>query len=171
VTWQERIQQLAQKRRGRITPREVVDDARDDASPLHPLFEWNDGIAADRYREEQARVLIGRVRIEIEVVDIGAATSCSVPDVVRRLEGGAAMCSVPALVRDMRVDSGDQGYASIGSIRRSEANAQKTMAYYLAQVDGMLVRCERLAIGLGIDADLVGARQAVARALVAVSGE
>ena len=48
---------------GPITPRSVVDAARDEASPLHGAFEWDDTEAADRYRLQQARVLIVSVRI------------------------------------------------------------------------------------------------------------
>lgn len=46
---------------GRITPEAVVEDARDPESPLHDEFEWDDSVAAEKYRLEQARRLL-RVR-------------------------------------------------------------------------------------------------------------
>ncbi len=43
---------------GRILPERVVEAARDESSPLHNQFEWNDSEAAQRYRIEQARSLL-----------------------------------------------------------------------------------------------------------------
>jgi hypothetical protein len=48
---------------GKLTPKLVVDEARDPKHPLHNRFEWDDGIAAERYREEQARGLIRLLRV------------------------------------------------------------------------------------------------------------
>lgn len=40
------------------TPQEVLEKARDENSELHKCFEWNDGIAAEKYRLQQARAII-----------------------------------------------------------------------------------------------------------------
>lgn len=48
---------------GRLTPQSVVEAARDKGNPLHPHFEWDDGIAAQHYRLEQARSVIRVVRV------------------------------------------------------------------------------------------------------------
>jgi hypothetical protein len=50
---------------GRIMVTDVVAVARDPESPLHQCFEWDDKIAGERYREEQARSLIANVRVRI----------------------------------------------------------------------------------------------------------
>lgn len=39
-------------------PKLVVDSARDENSPLHPHFDWDDTVAAEKWRVEQARDLI-----------------------------------------------------------------------------------------------------------------
>lgn len=49
--------------RGELTPALVVDVARQDDHPLHARFEWNDTVAAERYRREQAHRLIRSVRV------------------------------------------------------------------------------------------------------------
>lgn len=49
--------------RGVLTPALVVDVARDDQHPLHPRFEWNDTVAAERFRREQAHILIKSVHL------------------------------------------------------------------------------------------------------------
>ena len=46
-----------------LTASLVVDAARPDDAPLHPAFEWDDSIAAERHREHQARNLIRSVQI------------------------------------------------------------------------------------------------------------
>lgn len=43
---------------GRLTPRNVVEEARPEDSPLHPEFDWDDAIAAEKWREKQAHLLI-----------------------------------------------------------------------------------------------------------------
>ncbi len=49
--------------RGELTPRLVVDEARDETHPLHPRFEWDDEIAGEQFRQVQAAQLIRSVRI------------------------------------------------------------------------------------------------------------
>ena len=44
-------------------PADVVAVAKNDASVLHPIFEWNDIKAAARYREDQAKYIIRNVVI------------------------------------------------------------------------------------------------------------
>lgn len=41
-----------------VTPQEVLEKARDENSELHKCFEWDDGIAAEKYRLKQARAII-----------------------------------------------------------------------------------------------------------------
>ena len=51
----------------RISPAEVLEKARDVNSELHKCFEWNDSIAAEKYRLKQARgILINLVYKEKE---------------------------------------------------------------------------------------------------------
>lgn len=50
-------QKLADSETG-LTPKALVDASRDVNAPLHNEFEWDDTIAAEKYREEQARCII-----------------------------------------------------------------------------------------------------------------
>jgi hypothetical protein len=52
------------KRNGELTPQIVVDEARPVDAPLHSHFEWDDGIAGEKYRLTQAASLIRVVRTE-----------------------------------------------------------------------------------------------------------
>ena len=49
---------------GDLTPAAVVDAARPKGHPLHDRFEWNDRVAGEGYRRQQARELIRSVRVE-----------------------------------------------------------------------------------------------------------
>ncbi len=48
---------------GKLTPKIVLDEARDKAHPLHTRFEWVDTSAAERWRLEQAHALITSVKV------------------------------------------------------------------------------------------------------------
>lgn len=78
----ERFEEI-RRRVGKLTPKAVVDDARPVDSPLHPAFEWDDHVAAEKYREEQARHLIRS--LVIRTVEEGPTEPVrayvSVPDV------------------------------------------------------------------------------------------
>lgn len=41
-----------------LTPKTLLDANRDEDTPLHDYFEWRDDVAAEKYREEQARYVI-----------------------------------------------------------------------------------------------------------------
>jgi hypothetical protein len=75
------------KRDGMVKAADVVDAARDEDSPLHSHFTWDDSDAAHQYRLEEARRLL-RVFVVTERREVGdtrAYISLS-PD--RRIEGG-----------------------------------------------------------------------------------
>lgn len=47
--------------KGELQAKDVVDASRPQDAPLHPCFEWEDPVAAELYRQQQARNLIGAV--------------------------------------------------------------------------------------------------------------
>jgi len=49
---------IAEAHNGILRPEDVVQAASDPHSPLHPLFDWDDGEAAHKWRLHQARNLI-----------------------------------------------------------------------------------------------------------------
>jgi hypothetical protein len=53
---------------GFITPHAVVRRARDETSTIHCCFEWNDNIAAEKYRVGQAQELIRNI-VTVHVVE------------------------------------------------------------------------------------------------------
>ena len=57
----ERLDKLTIKNEGELKPTQIVDDARPINSPLHKYFEWDDSIAGEKHRKQQARNLTGWV--------------------------------------------------------------------------------------------------------------
>ena len=56
---------LANERGGHISPRAVLEAARNEDSALHQFFEWDDGKAAEAFRLVQASALIREVKLEV----------------------------------------------------------------------------------------------------------
>lgn len=44
--------------RGELEPAHIVAESRDVGAPLHPCFEWNDEVAAEKYRQTQAAKIV-----------------------------------------------------------------------------------------------------------------
>lgn len=55
------LERLRIEKQGELTPTDVLEDARNNNSPLHSFFEWSDTEAAEQYRLQQARGLIRSV--------------------------------------------------------------------------------------------------------------
>ena len=49
-----------------LTATSLVDASRSEDAPLHKEFEWDDSIAGEEWRKQQARVMIGALVIRIE---------------------------------------------------------------------------------------------------------
>lgn len=91
-----------ENRHGVIDPHTVVDESRPEDAPLHPVFEWCDEIAAEKWRVEQARRVVRSVEIIAEERDsptqiayvniqsqdgyVSAATVRSQPDLYQEAE-------------------------------------------------------------------------------------
>ncbi len=52
-----------------ITAKELLDASRGTDAPLHSCFEWNDSVAAEKYRVEQARHIISSIEIRFVETD------------------------------------------------------------------------------------------------------
>lgn len=57
---------LRVERKKGLTPKNLVEEAKDESNPLHEFFEWEDSVAANEYRLYQARVLINEVKVIID---------------------------------------------------------------------------------------------------------
>lgn len=56
----EHIEEL-DRQYGEVTPKILVDDARPEEALMHPLYEWDDSVAAEKYRCSQARKIMSEL--------------------------------------------------------------------------------------------------------------
>lgn len=106
------IDELRRTNGGSITPALLVDAARSPAHPLHNEFDWDDSAAAERWRQQQARVLINCVRVIVTGGD-GPATRVAYVSVQTRDDGKAYL---PSSVVLSDVEYRDQAIAEALSI-------------------------------------------------------
>ena len=52
-----------------FSPEQIVEAAKDEASELHKCFTWDDTVAAERWRQHQARVLVAQLVVKTETTD------------------------------------------------------------------------------------------------------
>lgn len=62
----EELERIRTKHNGRLEPEWVVHNAKSPRNPLHDLFEWDDNVAAQNYRVDQARQVIRSVEVVVE---------------------------------------------------------------------------------------------------------
>lgn len=52
---------------GRLSAKDLLEVSRSEEAPLHPEFEWDDGVAAEKYREGQASGIIRHLAVRLNV--------------------------------------------------------------------------------------------------------
>lgn len=123
------------ERDGRLTPADVVEDAKNDDSPLHKLFEWDTDKAAYNNWLHTARVIIKSVRyipVEETVTTIRA----------------------PQYVRDPDAAPKSQGYISVGELRSDPVTARASLRLEFGRVESALGRARSVAVALGLEQEI-----------------
>lgn len=70
---------------GSLTPEFVLDASRPKHAVLHRLFEWDDTVAAEHYRLQQARTILNN--IEVTIVSNGQPKQIAVYEVIKHPAG------------------------------------------------------------------------------------
>jgi hypothetical protein len=118
-----------EQRRGELTPAIVVEEASDPNHPWHDEFVWDNDVAGERYRINQARRLIARVRVTVVQGRVRTASIAYVHD--------------PALKHQ-------QGYIPVAVARESDDKARTIVVAELSRVQWALRRCLSIAGALGL---------------------
>lgn len=129
-----RLAEIAAANDGKLTPDLVVQDAEQSDSPLHELFEWDDGIAGHRYRIEQARQVITSVRVVITTEHKAVSTVF--------------------YVRDPEADPQEQGYVSINKLKSNADLARESIVLEFSRAASYLQRARTHAEALGMASDV-----------------
>lgn len=123
------LTEIAAQHGGLLLPADVVAEARSVASPLHHYFEWDDSVAAEAYRLDQARVLIRSVRVVVNY------------DTLKLV--------VPAWVKDQTRVQSAPGYIETVSLRSDADRARDTVKAEIERAEWSLQRAEGVAALLG----------------------
>lgn len=86
---------------GHLSAKNLLDVSRPEDAPLHDSFEWDDSVAAERYREDQAREIIRSIVI--------------VPEKANPVRGF------------FKIESAGPTYQSIQSVLQNEDSTQKLL--------------------------------------------
>lgn len=127
---------IAAKRNGRLTPDDVVADAKRKDSPLHAMFEWDVKKAAAQHWVDTARAIIGSVEVRVTMDHI----------TVR----------VPFYVRDPSAKSDEQGYIAVSALSRDHDSARVAIINEFQRAADQLRRARHLAMALGLANEIDG---------------
>jgi len=105
---------------GMLTPSNLVDVSRPEDAPLHKAFEWDDTIAAEKYRETQASYIIRSIEVVPE--SIGKPTRAWV-SLGNKKQKGVPRRQYHAISRVMNDDEKrarllEQAYSELRSFKR-----------------------------------------------------
>jgi hypothetical protein len=59
------IIECIERQNGSVTSEALLEVAKSEDSPIHNMFEWNDKVAANKYRLEQSRVIICSLKVVV----------------------------------------------------------------------------------------------------------
>ena len=121
--------ELEQKKGGKLTPKELVEAARDVNSPLHNEFEWDDTKAAQKYREWQARYIISS--IELTIISVPAEPT-RVNLHITNEEKLEESCGVKFY---HSLDNDGTGYENVFSISEDEEKTKKLLENCKKDID------------------------------------
>lgn len=115
----------------RLTPDHVLEDAKNPASPLHELFDWDVDRAARLAWLTQARHIIRTYQV---VVTVRKKTIV-----------------IPNYVRDPDREPREQGYVSIRAVQEDEWLARRVLIDECGRISGAVARARGIAAACGME--------------------
>jgi hypothetical protein len=110
---------------GCVRPKDVVNESREEEAPLHPAFEWDDEIAGELYRCDQA----------------GRLLRCTY--VVGESEEGKRAVT-PAYLSVVVPEDGERGYVSTPRVMADDQMREFALKDVMAQLRGLANRNRHL---------------------------
>ena len=111
-----------------FTPKELVDRARDPDCPLHEIFEWDDRVAAGKYRTEEARHITRSVEI---VVRLDSKTG-------KPAETMRGWHSIQVDSEDEETE--EKRYVSVAFLSQSKRGTKEVIQFAKRELDGWINR-------------------------------
>ena len=134
----EYLESLEAKHAGGITPKILLVDARKKKSPLHDEFEWDDTVAAELHREEQARYILRHIEVMLVLAPKDSLPVRAFAHV--ETAGAPGYVNIEAVLStlDYRDQILDQALSELRSFRRKYADL-KELAEVFAALDAIAV--------------------------------
>jgi hypothetical protein len=129
-----RLEEIAERTGGRLTPEDAIMDARDPESPLHPHFTWDESEAAHKQRLYEARTLIRSVRV----------TTVVNQTVMRTI----------AYVRDPSKASDEAGYIATAVLRTEQDLARAALVEEFSRAAAAMRRALEVARALSLEGEV-----------------
>ncbi len=127
---------------GPLTPKRLLDANREEGTPLHNEFEWDDAIAAENYREGQAAHIIRALVVDAEEVAGGDIRATgTIRAYVRATEESKVYTPIKVAINDADMDA------------QMEASARRDMRAFvrkyesLGRLKGLIDEMNRLLAG------------------------
>lgn len=135
------------QKNGCLKPQFLVDEGRSPASPLHEFFTWDDSVAAELHRQEEARQIIRSIRV------IRTDIPLSEQPVIRKF------MSVHASDEETRFDG--TAYLGVDQIMESKDYQQQTLNFAMEELNGWKARYDGIQEFFGIYAEIESLNRSV----------
>jgi hypothetical protein len=114
-------------RDGACQPSSLVEENRNPDAPLHKVFQWDDDLAAHEHRLNQARRLIGAIRVVV---------ISEVPE-----ERPPAFMSVRISCEDEQPCESSPGYVNFQTAVATEASYDRSVLVEWKRIRALIMRC------------------------------
>lgn len=128
----EAIERLQKGQNDPLEPSTVVNAARDPASVMHPHFQWDDAIAAEAFREDQARDLVRSLTVDISRSNLEARPVRAFVNVEVGAERGYVSTATAMSSEDLRKQVLSKAFAELESWRARHAELSELARIFSA---------------------------------------
>jgi hypothetical protein len=136
-----RVHQIAERNGGRVKLEDVIEDARDEESPLHTHFTWDIEDAAHKRHLDEARTLLRSINVQY----------------VRN----QTVHRVIAYVRDPGKPEKENGYISTVVLRNDQDLARAALVEEFSRAAAAMRRAVEVAKALGLDGEVASQLEAI----------
>lgn len=114
-----------------LTPNRLVEDARKKTHPAHDLFEWDNAVAGNAWRLQQARTIITEFEITVTV--------------------NKTEHTINEFVRDPRKKDNEQGYISVEEMKTDKSLAAEFIQREVGMASTYVEKARSYALVLGLE--------------------
>lgn len=130
------------EKRGELKPEYVVEESKDEKAVLHGCFQWDDTIAAQMWRKEQARQLIKNITVTIVNENVSATVRAVVNVATTNGDGRSYVPLTQAILDDVSYDD---------LLAQAKAEMESFIAKYSQLTELNSVKKSMMAVLSGID--------------------